>query len=68
MDRKEIDKTNLEKYKIEQTSPYIMPHEFLFLYANCSSRYNTLIDNHNPDMSSKKGTIYQWEIAEGKSI
>lgn len=45
-----------------------MPHEFLFLYGNCASRFTTLMKNHNPDLSSDKGMIYQWEIAEGKSI
>lgn len=48
--------------------PFIMPHEFLFLLCNTLSRLEMIKKLHKPDLSSKLGDVYQWEISDGKPM
>lgn len=43
-----------------------MPHEFLFLFSNCFNRHSILFANYKRDLKSNYGSIYEWELAEGK--
>jgi hypothetical protein len=44
---------------------FLMPHEFLFLLCNAINRLDTVIRLHNPDLTSEKANIYQWELSNG---
>lgn len=51
-----------------QLFPYLMHHEFLFLYSNCHYRFHILNKHYKTDLTSKENIIFEWELAEGKLI
>ena len=63
--REEFDK---EKEKERPDVPYLMPHEFLFLLCNTHNVLDLIQRAHKPDLSSKYGEIYQWEISGGRPM
>lgn len=72
------DRDDLEKVKKNQNEKsnseyseknlFLLPHEFLFLLCNTQNRLEIINEVHKRDMESKKGNIYQWELAAGKSL
>lgn len=58
------DDYDKEKKNERHNIPYLMPHEFLFLLCNTHNLLELIQRAHKPDLSSKFGKIYQWEISE----
>lgn len=57
-----------EKKNERHDIPYLMPHEFLFLLCNTHNLLGLIEKAHRPDLSSKKGKIYQWEISDNQPM
>lgn len=57
-----------EKKKERHDIPYLMPHEFLFLLCNTHNLLGLIEKAHKPDLGSKKGKIYQWEISDNQPM
>ena len=65
LDCNQEDRIMLERdiKKNKYDTPFLLPHEFLYLLCNHENRLDTITRIHNPELASVKQNIFNWEFA-----